>query len=764
MIKKKPFNFMLVAIGLSLVPLVAHASLSSERLDILNNIKNPSLQSSEDLSNNLLKIEQWTAVYCRNADPAYCYAHIAHTVKQAALQAAELSKKEPSILNRQMLSRVQKILTGANAGNLRAQLKASIIFMQDHLNHLAGARPQKSRFSDSSSSKPARNRHFKFNDTSDDDSSDSATLAIPSPVRPSKPAAEVVAPEPAAAAPASPTAASAVAPAAAPAVVAPAAPAKPAKVIPHKGELKAADLSEVFFDFAVGFDGPNPDNSAKISGLVFSDCAGMFHFAQEKSPSGATCANSVGFKIVDTGGGRQCVADHKAAGKDCNHEEGACQRLSTREDTAMDLRTAGNVSIKLFYEDFGKDSDRMQCVDFGDRDLFHKNASTIAQEKKQEAESKLQNKIELLEHQYRSCRNSEDDLETAREAILKLSSLTSKGGELFEKREKELNNAHFALLAKKIMSVPQDDLSALRERFISWSSEHTGDNQKCVDALRQIALRYAQQNPTPESFDRAAETITEAKEIAEKDAVKNALDKDLFMTKIGRVTLMAQYGLQQNPEFQTAYDSLLKELRHKVSASCIGRGVSPEGCAGAIRVLDQFVLLPEKAREVDNNQTQMHQHIQQRMQQAGMPSQGNSGQAGGANGLHAYGNNMGMSANPGMNGMHANGPMGAMNGMNNMPGMFGMNGMHGMNGMNMNPYSPMGGIGFGNSMYGNSYGNSMGMVNPIGMYGNSMYGNHMGMGNAYPMMNGMFGGMGVNPMMSPMGMNPMGMSPYGRTF
>jgi hypothetical protein len=293
-------------------------------------------------------------------------------------------------------------------------------------------------------------------------------------------------------------------------------------------------------------------------------------------------------------------------------------------------------------------------------------------------------------------------------------------------------------------------------------------------------------NPT--RYEQAMELLDTGKQLSSESKTKEELSRYYNELKLSKVVIIAQRGLQRNPEFAKEYTKLLRETEEDAWKYCYGHHAKQDTCADVINLRNEVKTLPQIAQAADaqmglsqvNVQQALHPELygqNQGLNPAAMmmnPGMMQPGMVPGNPNPIAPNNpaNQQMPIHPGMLAMQPGMQYPGMGmGMNPMgaaypnPGMNPFNPMAGgmYPGMGVPPYNAtmnpmmnpmMGGYNYMNPMMAGGYSGMNPMMNPMGMGAYNP---------ANPMMNPMMGGYNpMNPMMSggynPMMSNPMMMN------
>jgi hypothetical protein len=140
-------------------------------------------------------------------------------------------------------------------------------------------------------------------------------------------------------------------------------------------------------------------------------------------------------------------------------------------------------------------------------------------------------------------------------------------------------------------------------------------SDQIAGGFHKIALRYVNdRNAGRDSYELASATIADAQTLEglNSTAVSRLANYQREIA-IGRVSNLAQQGLQGNYMFWPSYSNLLQTLQRDAYRACTGRGAAMEACASTMTSLSQATQLPQQASGVDQQRAAFQAQIQQQM-------------------------------------------------------------------------------------------------------------------------------------------------------
>jgi hypothetical protein len=485
---------------------------------------------------------------------------------------------------------------------------------------------------------------------------------------------------------ATPSAAPSVAPSATPSP-APSASPSPSLVRSAPYELSLSQASKMFKGLHIEVarvDANDPKSQIRevtLRGKIHKDC--VDHFSIKNPLSDGFTGNTIGFTIVDDGGGLACVDEHK--GEACTNS--TCVSLVTQyEGATMDTSTMpADGNVKLIHTDPEGDGDaaiKMEDLKSSNgQAVYFQSADTLAKIKADAEKAARDARNDRNEDLFKNCRHSLEELSIATKALNALIRDSDMAIEDIRSSRAELSQAKEALLKKKV----QDEFKLLQKRIAKIKdsddaesvsediAQFADDHPEFATAARRAQLDLV--NTVEESMGNSPESFGLRKQIYQNligmDGVSAAEAKSyrVKMTGLdiaqqamsyqaGNIGNMNYYGMMQG--YQQMMQAAQKDYKNSCQAT--KTNALSDACAQSMKNIAAAQQLPQLANAAMRQQQQ--EQIQQQNMQFQMQMQ-----------MQQY---MNSTMNVGVQGAQM---PGLMSGMPPTNGMSAMNGMSGMNGM-----------------------------------------------------------------------------------
>jgi len=412
-----------------------------------------------------------------------------------------------------------------------------------------------------------------------------------------------------------------------------------------------------------------------LRGKIHKAC--VDHFSIKNPLSDGFTGNTIGFTIVDDGGGLACVDEHK--GEACTNS--TCVSLVTQyEGATMDTSTMpADGNIKLIHTDPEGDGDAAikledlkssngQAVNF-------QSADTLAKIKADAEKAARDARNDRNEDLFKNCRHSLEELSIATKALNALIRDSDMAIEDIRSSRAELSQAKEALLKKKV----QDEFKLLQKRIAKIKdsddaesvsediAQFADDHPEFATAARRAQLDLV--NSVEENMGDSPESFGLRKQIYQNligmEGVSAAEAKS-YRVKMTGLDIAQQAMSYQAGNFENSnYPSLMQAAQKDYMSACRATKTNAlsDACMQARKNFAAAQQLPQLAYAAARQQMQAQSKEQIQQQNALFQSQLE---------FAKYSNNtLGM----GVQGAQMPGLMSGMPGMNGMPSMSGMNGM-----------------------------------------------------------------------------------------